>query len=70
MLRYNGTTPYANLSLQIADLTGRNILQQNMVNAATNTTIDISSLAGGVYVLRLYNGTENIQQFRFVKLAE
>jgi hypothetical protein len=70
MLRYNGTTPYANLSLQIADLTGRNILQQNMVNAATNTTVDISSLAGGVYVLRLYNGSENIQQFRFVKLAE
>lgn len=70
MLRYNGTTPYTNLSLQITDLTGRTILQQNTVNAATNTTVDIRNLTGGIYVIRLFNGSEFIQQFRFVKLAE
>ncbi|UPT68940.1 MAG: T9SS type A sorting domain-containing protein [Sphingobacteriales bacterium JAD_PAG50586_3] len=70
MLRYNGSAPYANIALQITDLTGRHILQQNMVNAAINTTVDIGSLAGGVYILRLQNSTGNIQQFRFIKLAE
>jgi hypothetical protein len=70
VLRYNGTAPFTNLSLQVADLTGRIIQQQNMLNVSTTNNIDISQLAGGVYVLRLFNGAQFIQQFRFVKLAE
>lgn len=70
VLRYNGTTPFTNLSLQVADLTGRIIQQQNMLNVSTTNSIDISQLAGGVYILRLFNGLQFIQQFRFVKLAE
>lgn len=69
-LRYSGTTPYTNLSFQIVDLTGRLVQQQNMVNVANTTTIDINQLTGGVYILRLSSGTNQLQQFRFVKLAD
>lgn len=44
----------ANGQLSVMDLTGREVIQQNLTNVSTS--IDISSLPNGVYVVKLKEG--------------
>ncbi len=70
-IKNNSAEYYNNIQVQVVDLTGRAVLQLN-TNAmpASQTMLDISSLAAGTYILQLTNGDKLNQQFRFVKTAQ
>ena len=53
-----------NASLSIYDIQGKQLLQQNITD--TQTQIDISSFAKGIYIVKLQTDKETLQS-KFVK---
>jgi hypothetical protein len=51
----------------ITDLAGRVVLQNEKLNAGFSTTLDVSSLAEGVYQVIMHGGA-SMQSMRIVKI--
>jgi hypothetical protein len=49
--------------ISVYDLTGKEVT----VNQVSNTTVDVSNLAKGFYVLKITSETDNIKTTKFVK---
>lgn len=54
----NITSEADNYSLQVFDLTGKAVI--NRVNLSQNTTIDLSDLTNGIYMVKLNNGSSQL----------
>ena len=61
---------YSELNYEILDLSGRILLEGNLNSASSETSLNIRSLPAAVYLLRVRNGNETTEQFRFVKMDE
>lgn len=59
-----------NLHYQIIDLSGKIVLTGTFSAGSGTTEIPVGSLAPSVYLLRISNQKETIQQLRFVKMGE
>ncbi len=64
-LSMSAQTLTGTMSYTIADVQGRTVLALGIKNATT--TIDVSNLPSGVYILRVTDGSNLLQSFRIVK---
>jgi hypothetical protein len=67
-LRNNSGQP-AGLKYQIIDVNGRVIMEGNLKSGGTETRIQVSSIPSSVYILRITNAHEIVNQLRFVKIG-
>jgi hypothetical protein len=61
-------TPGATVDLQILNLSGQTLLQQNLDGSQTSALVDASSLPSGVYSLKLIEASGRTYYARIVKL--
>ena len=65
-LQINNAPPDANWNFKVFDMLGETILTQT-VGAVQTQAIDVAALAPGVYILSLYNATQQVMVKRFLK---
>ncbi len=65
----NSENGYTNLSYQLVDITGRVLKEQGFNPSNKQTTIDIQKIPAAVYLIRVLDGTELVEQLRFVKVG-
>ena len=68
-LMANSEKGNANLNYQLIDITGRVLKEQTLNQNGKQTTIDIQKIPAAVYLIRILEGTEVVEQLRFVKVG-
>ena len=53
-----------NLGIQVLDITGKVCINNTL---ATDGILNVNSLSPGLYLIKIFNGSENIRISRFVK---
>jgi len=56
--------------IQIYDLTGKPISQQNLAVGTDNLQVEVGHLPAGMYIIRLQFGDDTYATKRFVKLSK
>ena len=64
----NSVANYSNLSFRIIDLNGRTMSEGTMSMVNRKSEIDIHALPPAVYLLRIVDKNETLEQFRFIKM--